>query len=259
MQWYESYQGKTIVNIVYSVGASVVIIGALFKILHWPGASYVLMVGMFTEAFLFIIGALDKPHPEFHWDNVFPQLLGYGTDPKLLAEKAQQPRPTLLSGGTAEAAPAQTAAGVSVPALSAEDTKALTNSLSELAKTSAHLATAGAAAEKFAATADKLTASYDAIDANMQAAVAGAKAYEENITAVGAKMGSINSLYELQMKNIQAQNDAIVAMAKDVTNMQSAANEAAKSSVAYSEGAKKLSEQVASLNAVYGNMLNALA
>ena len=37
MHWYESYQGKNIVNIVYSVGASVVIIGALFKILHWPG------------------------------------------------------------------------------------------------------------------------------------------------------------------------------------------------------------------------------
>ena len=39
MHWYESYQGKNVVNIVYSAGASVVIIGALFKILHWPGAS----------------------------------------------------------------------------------------------------------------------------------------------------------------------------------------------------------------------------
>ena len=80
--WYESYQGKSIVNIVYSVGASVVIIGALFKILHWPGASQVLMLGMFTEAFLFLIGTLDHPHPEFHWENVFPQLLEYGTKPE---------------------------------------------------------------------------------------------------------------------------------------------------------------------------------
>ena len=39
MHWYESYQGKRIVGVVYSVGASVVIIGALFKIMHWPGAS----------------------------------------------------------------------------------------------------------------------------------------------------------------------------------------------------------------------------
>ena len=58
MHWYESYDGKNKVNIIYSVCASVVIIGALFKILHWPGASTVLMIGMFTEAFLFLIGTL---------------------------------------------------------------------------------------------------------------------------------------------------------------------------------------------------------
>ena len=105
MHWYESYQGKNIVNIIYSVGASVVIIGALFKILHWPGASQVLMVGMFTEAFLFVIGALERPHPEFHWENVFPQLLEYGTKPELLEEKSRQPRPTLLGAGVSGGAP----------------------------------------------------------------------------------------------------------------------------------------------------------
>ena len=56
MAWYESYKGQRVVGMVYSIGASVVIIGALFKILHWPGASTVLMIGMFTEAFLFLIG-----------------------------------------------------------------------------------------------------------------------------------------------------------------------------------------------------------
>ena len=81
MLWYGSYNGKKIVNMVYCLGASVVIIGALFKILHWPGASIVLMLGMFTEAFLFAIGCLDDPHAEYHWGNVFPQLLEYGADP----------------------------------------------------------------------------------------------------------------------------------------------------------------------------------
>ena len=100
MLWYESYQGKRVVGVVYSVGASVVIIGALFKIMHWPGASAVLIAGMCTEAFLFVIGALDKPHPEFNWSNVFPQLLEYGTNPEILEEKANQPRPTLLGAGT---------------------------------------------------------------------------------------------------------------------------------------------------------------
>ena len=48
MEWYGSYQGKRVVGMVYSIGASVVIIGALFKIMHFPGAGAVLMVGMIT-------------------------------------------------------------------------------------------------------------------------------------------------------------------------------------------------------------------
>ena len=62
------YAGKAYgVQMVYSVGASIVIVGALFKILHWPGASQVLMVGMFTESFLFLIGIFEKPHISYHW------------------------------------------------------------------------------------------------------------------------------------------------------------------------------------------------
>ena len=44
MDWYESYKGKKVVGAVYSLGASVVIIGALFKIMHFPGAGAMLMV-----------------------------------------------------------------------------------------------------------------------------------------------------------------------------------------------------------------------
>ena len=60
MSWYESYQGKKVVGMVYSLGASVVIVGALFKILHLPGASQMLFAGMLTEALLFAIGCLDR-------------------------------------------------------------------------------------------------------------------------------------------------------------------------------------------------------
>ena len=98
MEWYGSYQGKRVVGMVYSIGASVVIIGALFKIMHFPGAGAVLMVGMITEALLFLIGCLDKPHPEFHWHEVFPQLLGHGTEPELLKEMQARPKPTLMGG-----------------------------------------------------------------------------------------------------------------------------------------------------------------
>ena len=155
MRWYESYDGKNKVNIIYSVGASVVIIGALFKILHWPGASTVLMIGMFTEAFLFLIGTLEHPHPEYHWDNVFPQLLEYGTKPELLEEKSKLPRPTLLGAGVAgapvtaglsnpAAAGGATVEGgvgtAKVPTLKEEDLKALKDGIANLASTATQFA-----------------------------------------------------------------------------------------------------------------------
>ena len=312
MHWYESYNGKNIVNIVYSVGASVVIIGALFKILHWPGASMVLMIGMFTEAFLFVIGALDHPHPEFHWENVFPQLLAYGTNPELLEEKSHQARPTLLGAGVADgapvvatgsmniaapAAPAASAApeaSAKVPTLKDEDLKALKDGIADLAKTATQfselgkvaqsgvklgeklaaaeeatetfstkmtsaadsyvskLAAAGAATDNFTQLTAGLAGTYAQVGEDMKNVATETRAYKQNVEEVGQKLASLNSVYELQLQAANAQVEAqksVVASAK----------EAAEAQVAFTKNAKVLQQQVADLNAIYGNMLNALA
>jgi gliding motility-associated protein GldL len=55
---------KTIMPKVYGIGAAVVIIGALFKILHYPGADEMLMIGLSTEAVIFFLSAFEPPHPE---------------------------------------------------------------------------------------------------------------------------------------------------------------------------------------------------
>ena len=282
--WYESYQGKSIVNIVYSAGASVVIVGALFKILHWPGASQVLMIGMFTEAFLFIIGALDHPHPEFHWENVFPQLLEYGTDPELLEIKSKQARPTLLGAGVAgqvatagmsvaapaAAAPAAEGAAVGkVPTLKDEDLKALKDGIADLAKTATQfselskvaetgvklnekLAAAEAATASYTAATATLAQSYAQVSGDMQHVADETKAYKESVLEMGKKMASLNSVYELQLQSVNAQMEAQKGAA-------AAAKEAAEAQVAFAASTKQLQKQVADLNGIYGNMLNALA
>lgn len=278
MHWYGSYQGKNIVNIVYSVGASVVIIGALFKILHWPGASQVLMIGMFTEAFLFIIGALDHPHPEFHWENVFPQLLEYGTDPELLEIKSKQARPTLLGAGVAGqvatagmgvAAPAADAAVGKVPTLKDEDLKALKDGIADLAKTATQFSELGKVAEtgvklneklaaaevataSYTAATSTLAQSYAQVSGDMQHVADETKAYKESVLAMGQKLASLNSVYELQLQSVNAQMEAQKGAA-------AAAKEAAEAQVAFAASTKQLQKQVADLNGIYGNMLNALA
>lgn len=60
----------------YGLGASVVIIGALFKINHWKGATLMLAVGMFTEAIIFFFSAFEPLHEELDWTLVYPELSG---------------------------------------------------------------------------------------------------------------------------------------------------------------------------------------
>ena len=285
------------VNIVYSVGASVVIIGALFKILHWPGASQVLMVGMFTEAFLFLIGTLEHPHPEFHWENVFPQLLEYGTKPELYEEKSHQPRPTLLGAGIAgeataavagmnasgAAAPAASAVSAKVPSLKEEDLKSLKDGIADLAKTASQLSELN----KVAATGVKL-------NDRLVAAEAATMEYTSKITAVGLSTDSLTKAteglsgsyaqigedikavaeetkaykqgVELVGKNIASLNSvyelqlqAVNAQVEAQKNAAASAKEAAEAQLAFANGTKQLQKHVADLNAIYGNMLNALA
>ena len=61
-------------NFAYSIGAAIVIWGALFKILHLPQGDLLLIIGMGTEVLMFIITAFERPEKEYHWEDVFPVL-----------------------------------------------------------------------------------------------------------------------------------------------------------------------------------------
>jgi len=69
-----SYKGKKILGYAYGIGAAVVIAGALFKIMHWPAANEMLILGMGTEVFIFVISAFEPPHMDLDWARVYPEL-----------------------------------------------------------------------------------------------------------------------------------------------------------------------------------------
>ena len=287
MEWYESYKGKKVVGAVYSLGASVVIIGALFKIMHFPGAGAMLMVGMGVEALLFAIGCLDKPHTEFHWNNVFPQLLGHGADPELLEEMKSRPCPTLMGSAGGENAAAaldpkeleSLKAGVANLAKTANQLNELATVTTATNNLTAKLDAASQAAEQFAQAGKtvveksaELGNTYTQVSEDMQKVVTGTKDYEKQVVAVSAQLQKLNAVYELQLNALQSQVDAYKAQTEkvagvttqvetlvaNVQTMNTVAAEALKSQEAYAAGAKQLASQVADLNKVYGNMLNAL-
>lgn len=273
MKWYESYNGKKVVGMVYSLGASVVIVGALFKILHLPGASQMLFAGMMTEAFLFAIGCLDKPHPEFHWEEVFPQLLEQNAiQAEVWNEYKDRPRPTLLGAGASAAAKESS----SVNPLSEKEMENLKNGIQDLAKTAVQLGELGKVATSTTKLAEKAEAAADAADRfanaantlgtkneslaasmtvvaqNMETAAASTKSYTQSVETVASKAAQLGSIYEQQLAALQS-------AAASAQQLQISTAEAAKEQAAYAAASKTLAKQVADLNAIYGNMLNAVA
>lgn len=67
---------KNLMAKIYGIGASVVLVGALFKIIHLPGANEMLTIGLLTEAIIFLFSAFEPPHVEPDWSLVYPQLGG---------------------------------------------------------------------------------------------------------------------------------------------------------------------------------------
>lgn len=276
MHWYESYQGKKVVGAVYSLGASVVIIGALFKIMHFPGAGPMLMVGMGIEAFLFALGCLDKPHTEFHWNNVFPQLVEHGADPKVLEEMKSRPCPTLL-GDTNGAA--NNGTGVADVAKTAEQLKDLSKVAGAANELVGKLEAAGQTAEQFVEAGKVMTAktaelgnTYAQVNEDMQKVAERTKECDVQVTNTTTYLQKLNAVYELQLNSLQAQVEAyklqtekvvgataqVEALNSHTQAIAAASAEALKSHEAYAAGTKQLANQVADLNKVYGNMLNAL-
>lgn len=93
----ESKGYKNFMKYVYGWGASVVLIGALFKIMHFPGASLMLTLGLTIEALIFFFSAFEPLHEELDWTLVYPELAGlsdeFDDDDQIRSfDRAQEPQ-----------------------------------------------------------------------------------------------------------------------------------------------------------------------
>ncbi|MDR0874525.1 MAG: gliding motility protein GldL [Prevotellaceae bacterium] len=260
--FFQSETWKKWNGIFYSVGASVVIIGALFKIMHWPFAGAILTAGMLTEAFLFAIGAFDKPHKDYHWELVYPE----------------------LDNGEAEAKAKKGAKlpALEVPAVSEQDVQKLSDNIRKLTDTAGQLSSFTSASGVTESYIKNISSASDAIGAfagsqrsltessgvlvdsfkgfatNMSTVSNDSKQFADKIGALNVTLASVNSTYELQLKNVNTQVETFNAVNANLGKIGAVLDASVKETETYKEQAAKLAQQISSLNNVYGNMLSAL-
>ncbi|MCQ2217944.1 MAG: gliding motility protein GldL [Paludibacteraceae bacterium] len=266
-----SPQGKKISGIAYGFGASIVIIGALFKIQHYPGAGVMLMIGMGIEAILFALSAVEKPHKEWEWNLVYPQLGDNeeGAEPKKKEKKEEKKQqgiakvedvPSLIEGEMQKLRE-----GISRLGETAGQLGSLSNAAAISDTYTSNLSKASEAAGAFASSqknlkdsSDSLVSSYQSIAASIGSASQGSKNFADQIDGINKNISTINSVFELQVKSVNEQNEAMKTLAAAVAKIESSLNSSAQEAEGYKDQIALLSKQMKSLNSVYGNMLNAM-
>ena len=267
----ETKRGKTLLNFIFSFGAAVVILGALFKILHWRGATGMLMAGMFTEVAIFTIYALIPPPSEYYWEKFYPGIRESPED-ELTRTGKFEVHPVALGGA---AAPQSALQNLDQMMQDADITPASLKQLSEgFKKLHARVTDMHDLSEAIAATRDYTIRTREAVTAlhGVQQAYSSAAAavnsfteasqsamqFQEKVKQMTMNLGSLNTIYELELKDT---TNHLKALNKFYSTVAAASETMSQSTT----DAKKTQEQIAlmarnlgNLNVIYGNMLSAM-
>jgi gliding motility-associated protein GldL len=176
----KSKSGKKLMNMVYGLGAAVVIIGALFKIMHWPYGDLMLIIGLVTEAGVFVVSAFESVDEDLDWSLVYPELTGGQTKGIKDAPKDAE---GLLS-------------------------QKLDSMLKEAKIDGELMASLGSSIRNFEGTAKEISPTLEAMSST--------KKYSEEMALAAAQMESLNSLYKVQVESSSRQaeiNEQVTANA----------------------------------------------
>ena len=257
---YKNFMAK-----LYGIGAAVVIFGALFKIMHWPGANLMLILGMTTETLIFFLSAFEPPHKEWDWSLVYPELAGMIEETTLLDENGNPiEAPVNQDPLSAKLDKMLEDAHIS-PELIDRLGQGMKN-LADSANSMNNMANVTAATDKFVNNLDNVAGQAGKLLESMQGApeaistlssiyretaesLGGETNYVEEMKKMSASLSSINAMYEMQINK---------EFEEKMSTMLSNFTDSADGIMKYKEQVDALTRKVAELNNVYGNMLAAM-
>jgi archaellum component FlaC len=265
-----SEKGQRFFNFAYSIGAAVVIWGALFKILHLPGGNMLLSIGMGTEVLMFVLSAFDRPPREYNWENVFP----------VLETKDPEDRPdfsggnggggsVIINGGApaggisgefngninVNAAPVAQGEGVAVSG----DLAGMTGDYAtELAAISEEMRRLRESTARLNSVSETLLESYRAISENSETITRSAVGYVDQMQSLTHNIQGLNTIYEIQLKSIASQLDSIDRVNRGIKDIRDMYEKSAEQSAHYCEETEKMARYMKQLNSVYEKMITAM-
>ncbi|MGV8112624.1 MAG: gliding motility protein GldL [Lentimicrobium sp.] len=261
----------------YGWGASVVILGALFKINHYPGANEMLIVGLGTEALIFFFSAFEPPHVEPDWSLVYPELAGMyhgggtaggpkGKTPTQeldnMLEKAKIGPELIQSLGNGLRSLSENAgkmADLSSAAVATNDySKNLSNAAKSVNDLSLSVAKANESTNQFAVTYQQTAQSLAKSVEKFDFTGLDNRTYSEQLQKIGSNLAALNAVYELQLKNSNTHLEDTNKLHSSINQYLANISGSSEDMTRYRQELDTLTKKVAALNNVYGNMLAAM-
>lgn len=234
---YKNFMAK-----LYGWGAAVVIMGALFKILHWPGANIMLMAGMFTESVIFFFSAFEPLHVEYNWALVYPELAtGMDIDfdeeeKKSRRDKKQLKTDALTPTQALDKMLDEAKIGPELMESLASGMRNLSDNAHKLAGVSDAVVSTDnytASLQKASESVRNLTLKYDKVAANLETDGGATAAYIESVKRATTAVSQLAAAYDQTAKSMAQTNSFKAEM-------------------------DKLTQNISKLSNVYGNMLAAM-
>ncbi len=231
----------------YGIGASVVIIGALFKIQHWEYASEMLIAGLGTEALIFFFSAFEPlPLSDPDWTLVYPQL-ATGEESKTAVQELD----SLLTDANIDETLLQNLGdGMRNLGDQASKMSSMADAAGSTQKFSDSLVKASNRVDEMADTYEGVASSLTGLVGSQDSSSNAGK----NLERMNENLTSLNSMYEMQLQQLNENKELYAGMGELVKTL----NDSVEDTKAYKEHIAALAENLASLNTVYGNMLNAM-
>ncbi|MFH0760827.1 MAG: gliding motility protein GldL [Bacteroidota bacterium] len=262
----------------YSWGASVVMIGALMKLEHFPLSTYFLCAGLGTEAIIFFFSGFEALPEEWEWDRVYPEL---ATNNGTKAERKAMARPA-ASGTALQKFDEMLEKAEITPELFAKlgnGMKNLAESASQMTDIShAHVVSSHftesmreaseklnnfsdayeRSTEELNKSANSLTQSYNKTADQAGHLAQSGQSYTEMLEKMNKNLAALNSVYELQLKGEDSHLKATTEIYAGLDSMIQNLEASVQNTKQYREEVDRLGRKLVALNKVYGNMLTAM-
>jgi gliding motility-associated protein GldL len=264
--FFETDKGKYLKNLIIGCGASVVLLGALFKLQHWPGAGPMLTTGMCTEAFIFALLGLLPPHPDYYWERFYPDIklnphveayqkgIKHGAIPKpgepitksldKMLEEAQINTPNLKKVSE-----------------NFEKFNKTVTQMKDITDVNAATNTYSQSAREAAAALDNMKGTFAGATKTMGAfndAAEDTAKFHGQVSILSKNLGTLNQIYEVELSDANNHLKAMNKFYSNLVNASEAMASSAKDATSAKEQMAMLAKNLTVLNQVYGNMLSAM-